>query len=74
MKKHLKYFKEKKLSLDTLEFYREELFEDISNFYKILPKKYQALETYESHAKTMDYVDASEKVEEDEYWLDNIPV
>jgi radical SAM superfamily enzyme YgiQ (UPF0313 family) len=74
MKKHLNYLKEEKLSLDSLAFYREELFEDISNFYKILPKKYQALETYESHAKTMDYVDASEKVEEDEYWLDNIPV
>lgn len=73
MQRYLAYFESGLLTLDTLSTYNKRLFEDIAHYYERLPEDLQQLETYDSHASTMDYVNDSEKVEEDEYWLENIP-
>ncbi|MFA0964042.1 radical SAM protein [Roseivirga sp. BDSF3-8] len=73
MKKYLYAFKANELNLDSLAFHSEKLFEEIADYYKVLPSHLQELETYTSHASTMSYSAQSERVEDDEYWLNNIP-
>jgi hypothetical protein len=73
MRKYLAIYKQGKLSLNNLEGFRQQLFDDITEYYSQLPAHLSQLETYEEHAKALDYINSAELAEEDEYWMGRIP-
>ena len=62
-----------RVTLDNLDFMREELFLAVRDYYDVLPLRHRDLATYEGHARSIDYQSSSERLEDDEYWLQSIP-
>ncbi len=70
---YLDLFESGHITLDTLPAFRERLFSEIVSFHSVLPEGLRELETYDSHARPMDYAAQSSLTEAEEYWYDTIP-
>lgn len=62
-----------RITLASLPDERERLFARLSRYHARLPEALRPLATYDAHARRIDYRGSSERVEEDEYWLAQIP-
>lgn len=64
----------RRITLDDLPAERSALFESICRFYEKLPTHLSRPATFETHAREIAYTNPSELLEEDEYWVEAIPL
>lgn len=74
MKFLLDQFACKKVSIGNLTEWSAYLFCEFESFNRILPAHLAGLETMDDHASKISYHSQAQRVEEDEYWDDLIPV